>query len=114
MELAVVPVFQSEIVPKQARGFIVGTYQISLYMSKRNTSKPHLCHFFGTLLTLEQLGGLVINCIARGTGSLPGKEAYMIPWGLFYVVPTIVAVCVLFVPEVSKTKKSVAISLRKP
>ncbi|KXJ90387.1 general substrate transporter [Microdochium bolleyi] len=34
MELAVVPVFQSEIAPPQARGFIVGTYQISL-MSPR-------------------------------------------------------------------------------
>ncbi|CAG1965280.1 unnamed protein product [Fusarium graminearum] len=31
MELAVVPVFQSEITPKHARGFVVGTYQISLF-----------------------------------------------------------------------------------
>ena len=30
MELAVVPIFQSEITPPKARGFIVGTYQISL------------------------------------------------------------------------------------
>jgi SP family sugar:H+ symporter-like MFS transporter len=30
MELSVVPVFQSEIVPGAARGFIVGTYQFSL------------------------------------------------------------------------------------
>ncbi|KAF4996395.1 hypothetical protein FDECE_12474 [Fusarium decemcellulare] len=76
MELAVVPVFQSEITPKHARGFIVGTYQISLF-----------------------IGGLVINCIARGTGGLPGREAYMIPWGLFYVVPTFVACCIWFIPE---------------
>lgn len=32
MELAVVPVFQSEITPKHARGFVVGTYQISLFV----------------------------------------------------------------------------------
>ncbi|KAH8883692.1 general substrate transporter [Thozetella sp. PMI_491] len=31
MELSVVPVFQSEITPQQARGFIVGTYQTSLF-----------------------------------------------------------------------------------
>lgn len=30
MELSVVPVFQSEIVPTAARGFVVGTYQLSL------------------------------------------------------------------------------------
>ena len=33
MELAVVPIFQSEITPPRARGFIVGTYQISLMVS---------------------------------------------------------------------------------
>lgn len=32
MELAVVPVFQSEIVPKHVRGFIVETYQFMLYV----------------------------------------------------------------------------------
>ncbi|KAH6664752.1 general substrate transporter [Plectosphaerella plurivora] len=31
MELAVVPVFQSEIAPEKSRGFVVGTYQISLF-----------------------------------------------------------------------------------
>ena len=35
MELAVVPVFQSEITPKHARGFVVGTYQISLFVSAK-------------------------------------------------------------------------------
>ena len=75
-ELAVVPVFQGEIVPAQARGFVVGTYQISLF-----------------------LGGLIMNCVARGTGSLPGREAYMIPFGLFYIVPVVVASLIWFVPE---------------
>lgn len=32
MELAVVPVFQSEIVPKRVRGMIVGTYQLMLFV----------------------------------------------------------------------------------
>ncbi|PCH03352.1 Major facilitator superfamily domain, general substrate transporter [Penicillium occitanis (nom. inval.)] len=76
MELAVVPIFQSEITPKQARGFIVGTYQISLFF-----------------------GGLVMNIIARGTQSITTKNAYIIPYGLFYVVPSIVALSIWFVPE---------------
>ncbi|KEF58701.1 uncharacterized protein A1O9_06627 [Exophiala aquamarina CBS 119918] len=76
MELAVVPIFQSEITPPKARGFIVATYQISL-----------MC------------GGLVVNCIARGTGSLPGNEAWRIPLGLFYVVPSVVAALIWFIPE---------------
>lgn len=32
MELAVVPVFQAEIVPKKIRGVIVETYQLTLYV----------------------------------------------------------------------------------
>ena len=33
MELAVVPVFQAEIVPKQCRGLVVETYQLMLFVS---------------------------------------------------------------------------------
>jgi SP family sugar:H+ symporter-like MFS transporter len=62
MELSVVPIFQGEIVPAQARGFVVGTYQISLF-----------------------IGGLIMNCVARGTGGFAG--------------PTIVACLIWFVPE---------------
>ncbi|KAI0018645.1 sugar transporter [Xylariomycetidae sp. FL0641] len=76
MELAVVPVFQAEVTPRRARGFVVGTYQLSL-----------------------AFGGLVINCVARGTGDLPSNAAWQIPFGLFYVVPVIVAACVWFIPE---------------
>jgi SP family sugar:H+ symporter-like MFS transporter len=76
MELSVVPIFQGEIVPAQARGFVVGTYQISLF-----------------------IGGLIMSCVARGTGGFAGREAYMIPFGLFYIVPTIVACLIWFVPE---------------
>jgi SP family sugar:H+ symporter-like MFS transporter len=37
MELAVVPIYQSEITPEKSRGFVVATYQISLYVN----SPPH-------------------------------------------------------------------------
>lgn len=76
MELAVVPAYQSEIVPAQVRGFIVGTYQLSLIM-----------------------GGLVINAVCRGTSSLPDNRAWRIPLGLFYIVPSIVASLIWFIPE---------------
>ncbi|KAK0377532.1 hypothetical protein CLIM01_05084 [Colletotrichum limetticola] len=76
MELAVVPIYQSEITPQRARGFVVGTYQLSL-----------------------ATGGLVVNAVARGTGSLNSAAAYLIPYGLFYIVPVIVISGIWFVPE---------------
>ncbi|KAF4448945.1 hypothetical protein F53441_7714 [Fusarium austroafricanum] len=76
MELGVVPTFQSEIVPAQARGFMVGSYQLSL-----------------------AVGGLVINSICFGTSSLPDNRAWRIPLGMFYIVPSIVVACIWFVPE---------------
>lgn len=48
-----------------------------------------------------QLGGLVMNCIARGTESIQSNAAWQIPFGLFYFVPTVVALCIWFIPEVS-------------
>lgn len=76
MELAVVPVFQSEIVPAPVRGLAVGSYQFSL--------------MFGTL---------IVNCVCRGTSTLEGNTAWRIPIGLFYLVPTIVLCLVWFIPE---------------
>ncbi|KAM0328319.1 hypothetical protein ACHAPQ_007190 [Fusarium lateritium] len=76
MELGVVPTFQSEIVPAQARGFMVGSYQLSL-----------------------AIGGLVINSICFGTSTLPDNRAWRIPLGMFYIVPTIVIAGIWFVPE---------------
>ncbi|RGP60773.1 hypothetical protein FSPOR_10454 [Fusarium sporotrichioides] len=76
MELGVVPTFQSEIVPAQARGFMVGSYQLSL-----------------------AVGGLVINSICFGTSSIPDNRAWRIPLGMFYIVPSIVIAFIWFVPE---------------
>ncbi|KAJ3539250.1 hypothetical protein NM208_g5562 [Fusarium decemcellulare] len=76
MELAVVPAYQSEIVPAPVRGLIVGTYQFSLI-----------------------LGGLVINCVCLGTSNLPDNRSWRIPIGLFYLIPTIIAAGIWFLPE---------------
>lgn len=81
MELAVVPIYQAEITPRRARGFVVGTYQLAL-----------------------AVGGLVVSAIARATGSMQSSAAYLIIYGLFYVVPSIVAAAIWFVPEVSLSK----------
>lgn len=44
----------------------------------------------------------MVNAVARGTGSMQSPAAYRIIYGLFYVVPTIVASLIWFVPEVSR------------
>ncbi|KAL2823877.1 hypothetical protein BDW59DRAFT_162844 [Aspergillus cavernicola] len=62
MELSVVPIFQSEIVPAPVRGLIVGTYQLSL-----------------------TLGGVVINAVCYGTSRIEDNRAWRIPLGLFYI-----------------------------
>ncbi|KAF4835866.1 MFS transporter fmqE [Colletotrichum tropicale] len=76
MELAVVPVYQSEIVPSEIRGFAVGSYQFSL--------------MFGTL---------IVNSVCRGTSTLEGNASWRIPMGLFYVIPAIVMCLIFFIPE---------------
>ncbi|GKT89185.1 sugar transporter [Colletotrichum tofieldiae] len=76
MELAVVPVYQSEIVPSEIRGFAVGSYQFSL--------------MFGTL---------IVNSVCRGTSTLDGNASWKIPMGLFYVIPVTVMGLIFFIPE---------------
>ncbi|KAJ3547155.1 hypothetical protein NM208_g1656 [Fusarium decemcellulare] len=76
MELAVVPVFQSEIVPKQVRGLIVETYQLMLYF-----------------------GGLIMSIICFGTQKLDDDRQWKIPFGLFFIIPSIVATGIWFIPE---------------
>ena len=76
MELASVPVYQSEVVPAPIRGFAVGSYQVSL-----------------------GIGGLIINIICRGTSEINNNNAWMIPYGLYYIIPTFVASLIWFIPE---------------
>ncbi|KAM5368937.1 hypothetical protein ACJZ2D_009246 [Fusarium nematophilum] len=76
MELALVPVLQSELVPAEARGFVVGTYQSGL--------------LFGSLL---------MSIICRGTSEIKGHGSWKIPYGLFFVIPSILAVAVWWIPE---------------
>lgn len=79
MELSSVPVYQSEVVPAPIRGLAVGSYQLSL-----------------------GIGGLLINAICRGTSEIGDNRAWRIPYGLYYVIPTVVASLIWFIPEVSR------------
>lgn len=63
-------------VPAPVRGLVVATYQLSL-----------------------GLGGLVINSVCYGTSHIDDNRQWRIPLGLFFIVPTIIAVSVFFVPE---------------
>jgi MFS transporter, SP family, sugar:H+ symporter len=76
MELSSVPVYMSEIVPAPIRGLMVGSYQLSL-----------------------GIGGLIINGICRGTSTIPNNNSWMIPYGLYYIIPTFVACTIWFIPE---------------
>ena len=76
MELAVLPVYQAEVVPTPARGLVVSTYQLSI-----------------------QIGGLIMNLIALGTNHIHDNRSWRILFGLFYVAPAIVMAGLYWVPE---------------
>lgn len=76
MELAVIPLYQAEITPLQARGAAVASYNTSL-----------LC------------GMLIMSIICYGTSNLAGRTSYMLPIRLFYCIPTVVLACSFFMPE---------------
>jgi SP family sugar:H+ symporter-like MFS transporter len=52
-------------------------------------------------LTQSKFGTLIVSSVCRGTSTLPGSEAWMIPLGLFFIVPAIVMGLIFFIPEVS-------------
>lgn len=76
MEMAVIPVFQAEITPAKARGFMVGAFQLSM-----------------------SIGGLIIHIITNATANREDSSAWRIPLGLFFIFPFLVATLVNFVPE---------------
>jgi SP family sugar:H+ symporter-like MFS transporter len=76
MELAVVPVFQAEIVPRHIRGLVISSSQFALI-----------------------LGGLIINLVCLGTSDIPSPRAYQIPYGLFFIAPVVLMSGIFFIPE---------------
>jgi MFS transporter, SP family, sugar:H+ symporter len=45
------------------------------------------------------LGSLVGTVIDNATHSLPGKDSYLIPLGVIYVIPVLMSVGLFFIPE---------------
>lgn len=41
-----------------------------------------------------------MSLICFGTSKLDGNKSWLIPFGLFFVIPAIVAACIWFIPEV--------------
>jgi MFS transporter, SP family, sugar:H+ symporter len=76
MEISVIPVYQSEITPRKLRGLVVGTYHLALVF-----------------------GGLIINCIGSGTQQIQSNASWMIPFGLYYTIPSLVVTATWFIPE---------------
>lgn len=48
-----------------------------------------------------QVGGLILNVIVSGTQYIKSNAQWMIPFGLYFIVPTIVCVSTFFIEEVS-------------
>ncbi|KAI6284790.1 hypothetical protein MCOR27_002552 [Pyricularia oryzae] len=76
MEMAVVPVMQSEIVPPHVRGFIVATYHTGI-----------------------GIGTLISALIVKGASEVQGDSSYRITFGCLYIIPCLIFPCLLFIPE---------------
>lgn len=47
-----------------------------------------------------QFGGMVIGWVCNGTSKIHDDRSWRIPLGLFFVIPTIIASLIWFIPEV--------------
>ncbi|KAL3484518.1 general substrate transporter [Aspergillus germanicus] len=45
------------------------------------------------------MGTLILSCVCRGTSTLSGNKSFRVPYGLFFVIPSIVMVLIFFIPE---------------
>lgn len=82
MEMSVVGNFQAELVPREVRGFAVGSYQMAIGM-----------------------GGIIIGVVCNFTRNIGVNDdrsinlQWQIPMALYFVIPTIVACGTWFMPE---------------
>lgn len=76
LELAVVPIFQSEIAPKQVRGLVIESYS--------------LMHYFG---------GFIMSLLCFWTSTFEGNKQWRIPFACFFLAPAIIILGISSVPE---------------
>lgn len=93
MELAVVPVTQSELVPAHVRGFVSEMPALIVFVS------TYLSQVIGTYQSGLLLGQLISALICRGTSTIDDDRAWRIPLGLLFIIPVIVGSGVWFMPE---------------
>ncbi|KAH8761343.1 putative maltose permease [Hyaloscypha sp. PMI_1271] len=68
--------YLQEVAPAKYRGLVIASFQ-----------------------TWVSLGTLVGTVIDNGTKDIPSKQAYIIPLGIVYVIPGLVSIGLLFIPE---------------
>ena len=79
-----------------ANGFFL-TYG-QLYVSE--ACPPHLRGIgFGIYQFMLSLGSIVGACVDKGTSTMTSRLSYQIPLAVFFVVPTIQSVLIIFFPE---------------
>lgn len=76
MCIVVVPIYQAECAPRELRGLIGSTLQLTI-----------------------SLGGLVASLVNLGTRTIKSDASWLIPTGLQLVVPLVILVLLPFLPE---------------
>jgi len=81
-------------------GIANGFFQVFAQLFLQEAAPPHLR---GVALALYQwwcsVGTLIGTIVDNFTAPLAGRQSYLIPLGLIYVVPAILSVGIIFIPE---------------
>lgn len=81
-------------------GIANGFFQVFAQLYLQESAPPHLR---GLALAIYQwwcsLGTLIGTIVDNFTEPLEGRQSYLIPLGLIYIVPTFLSVAIIFLPE---------------
>lgn len=81
-------------------GIANGFFQVFAQLFLQEAAPPHLR---GVALALYQwwcsLGTLTGTIVDNFTAPLPGRQSYLIPLGCIYIVPAILSIGIVFIPE---------------
>src|SRR5271156_332751 len=81
-------------------GIANGFFQVFAQLYLQESAPPHLR---GLAIAIYQwwcsLGSLIGTIVDNFTAPLPGRQSYLIPLGLIYIVPAILSVLIIFLPE---------------
>jgi len=81
-------------------GIANGFFQVFAQLYLQESAPPHLR---GLAIAIYQwwcsLGSLIGTIVDNFTAPLPGRQSYLIPLGLIYIIPAILSVLIIFLPE---------------